>query len=152
MQKHFLKDKDGGGGSADVAINWAGGFHHAAADDASGFCYVCTLHPAPCTLHPAPCTLHPAPCTLHPAPCILHPASCTLHPASCTLHPAPCTLHPAPCTLHPAPCILHPASCILYPRPGCAPGRRGEAGTRTSLYLLNIHPPNPGPWTLTPDP
>jgi len=27
-------------GSADVAINWAGGFHHAMADDASGFCYV----------------------------------------------------------------------------------------------------------------
>jgi acetoin utilization deacetylase AcuC-like enzyme len=27
-------------GTADIAINWAGGFHHAAADHASGFCYI----------------------------------------------------------------------------------------------------------------
>ncbi|KAJ1489465.1 hypothetical protein T484DRAFT_1936930 [Baffinella frigidus] len=27
-------------GSADIAINWAGGLHHAKADEASGFCYI----------------------------------------------------------------------------------------------------------------
>lgn len=27
-------------GEADVAINWAGGFHHAKKTEASGFCYV----------------------------------------------------------------------------------------------------------------
>jgi acetoin utilization deacetylase AcuC-like enzyme len=27
-------------GSADIAINWSGGLHHAKADEASGFCYI----------------------------------------------------------------------------------------------------------------
>lgn len=27
-------------GAADIAINWAGGFHHAKKIEASGFCYV----------------------------------------------------------------------------------------------------------------
>lgn len=27
-------------GAADIAINWAGGLHHAKKSEASGFCYV----------------------------------------------------------------------------------------------------------------
>ena len=27
-------------GQADIAINWAGGLHHAKHEEASGFCYV----------------------------------------------------------------------------------------------------------------
>jgi hypothetical protein len=27
-------------GSADIAINWSGGLHHAKSDEASGFCYI----------------------------------------------------------------------------------------------------------------
>ena len=27
-------------GSADIAINWAGGLHHAKKSEASGFCYI----------------------------------------------------------------------------------------------------------------
>lgn len=28
------------GGLADIAVNWAGGLHHAKKSEASGFCYV----------------------------------------------------------------------------------------------------------------
>lgn len=27
-------------GTADIAINWSGGLHHAKSDEASGFCYI----------------------------------------------------------------------------------------------------------------
>jgi len=33
----------------DVAVNWAGGLHHAKKSEASGFCYVNGMHPLPIT-------------------------------------------------------------------------------------------------------
>lgn len=37
-------------GKCDVAVNWAGGLHHAKKSEASGFCYINGLHDSSCCL------------------------------------------------------------------------------------------------------